>query len=150
MANPFVHMELHAEDLARAKKFYKSLFDWQLVDTKFPDGSIYTMIGVGEGTAGGMMKKPMPTAPAQWLTYVQVDDVKVTIAKAQKQGAQIIVPHQEIPNVGAFGIFMDPDGAPLGVFQPLMPAPTPAKKKKPAAKKPAAKKPAAKKPARKR
>jgi len=28
MANPFVHVELHTSDLARARQFYTSLFVW--------------------------------------------------------------------------------------------------------------------------
>jgi predicted enzyme related to lactoylglutathione lyase len=55
MANPFVHIELQTKDLAKAKDFYTSLFDWKLEDLPAPDGSVpYTMINVGEGTGGGM------------------------------------------------------------------------------------------------
>src|SRR5207302_321636 len=54
MANPFVHVELHTKDLAKAKTFYGQLFGWQLQDTPMPGGGgAYTMIGVGEGTGGG-------------------------------------------------------------------------------------------------
>jgi len=59
MANPFVHVELNTTDLAKAKAFYGKLFDWKLEDMSFGDAT-YTMIGVGEGTGGGMMKHPMP------------------------------------------------------------------------------------------
>ena len=56
MANPFVHVELHTKDLAKAKAFYGQLFGWQLQDMPMPGGGgNYTMIGVGEGTGGGMM-----------------------------------------------------------------------------------------------
>ena len=49
MANPFVHVELHTKDLAKAKTFYGQLFGWQLQDTPMPGGGgTYTMIGVGE------------------------------------------------------------------------------------------------------
>jgi uncharacterized protein len=30
MANPFVHMELMATDVGKAKAFYGQLFDWKL------------------------------------------------------------------------------------------------------------------------
>ena len=62
MANPFVHVELATTDLDKAKSFYRSLFDWQLQDMEMGGGMSYTMIGVGEGTGGGMMKHPMPGA----------------------------------------------------------------------------------------
>ena len=70
MANPFVHIELHTQDPERAKKFYGELFDWTLED--FPDMN-YTIINVGEGTGGGMMKSPMPDAAPQWVPYVLVE-----------------------------------------------------------------------------
>jgi len=76
MANPFVHCELATHDVAKAKAFYGKLFDWKFEDMPMPDGT-YTTIGVGEGTGGGMMKHPMPNAPALWMPYVLVADVKV-------------------------------------------------------------------------
>ena len=64
MANPFVHVELATTDIDKAKSFYRSLFDWQLQDMDMGGGMSYTMIGVGEGTGGGMMKHPAPGAPS--------------------------------------------------------------------------------------
>lgn len=143
MGNPFVHVELSTDDVGRSKKFYKGLFDWKLDDMKMGDGRTYTTIGVGNGIGGGLMKKPMPEAPTMWLSYVEVADVKKTIAKARKLGAQIIVDYMEVPDMGALGIFCDPAGATLGLWQPKAPAAATAKRAKKAAK-PAAKKPAKK------
>ena len=73
MANPFVHVELDTTDLAKAKSFYQSLFAWTLKDEDMGGGMIYTMIDVGDGTGGGMMKHPMPAhgrcgCPTCWWT----------------------------------------------------------------------------------
>src|SRR5690242_351761 len=57
MANPFVHVELNTTDTAAAKAFYGKLFDWHLEDMPMPNGT-YTMIKVGEGTGGGIVKHP--------------------------------------------------------------------------------------------
>ena len=43
MANPFVHVELHTNDPAKAKAFYSKLFGWKLEDVPMPGGSAYTM-----------------------------------------------------------------------------------------------------------
>jgi catechol 2,3-dioxygenase-like lactoylglutathione lyase family enzyme len=57
MGNPFVHVELETNDVAKAKGFYSKLFDWKLEDVPNPAaGGSYTMISVGDGTGGGMMK----------------------------------------------------------------------------------------------
>ncbi len=67
MANPFVHVELTTTDTGKAKAFYGALFDWKLDDMEMAPGFTYTMIRVGEGTGGGMMKTPAPGVPTAWL-----------------------------------------------------------------------------------
>ena len=118
MANPFVHVELATTDVAKAKSFYQSLFDWTLKDEDMGDGMTYTMIGVGEGTGGGMMKHPMPGQPSAWLPYVLVDDIAAATAKAKSLGATIIRDVMEVMGYGSLSIIMDPTGAVLGMWQP--------------------------------
>ncbi len=114
MANPFVHVELQTQDPAKAKSFYQGLFSWQLQDAP---GMDYTMINVGQGTGGGIMKNPMPGAPSHWLAYVLVDDVAASTAKATSLGATILKDKTEVPNFGWFSIIQDPTGAILGLWQ---------------------------------
>ena len=113
MPNPFAHIELTTDDLKAAQKFYGKVFAWTLKDVP---GMSYTMIDVGGGTGGGMQLKPMPDAPTGWMPYVQVDDVKATVAKAVKAGATAMLPFQEIGEMGSIGVFADPNGAVIGVW----------------------------------
>ena len=119
MANPFVHVELATTDLDKAKSFYRSLFDWKLNEMDMGGGHSYTMIEVGEGTGGGMMKHPMPGEPSIWLAYVNVDDVAAAMEKAKSLGARVVREVTEVPNAGSFSIIIDPTGATLGLWQPL-------------------------------
>ena len=116
MANPFVHIELNTTDVAEAKLFYGRLFDWKLQDMPMPGGG-YTMIEVGEGTGGGLMKHPIPGAPSSWLAYVLVDDVKVATGKAKSLGATVLKDVTEVPGMGWFSLIADPTGAALGMWQ---------------------------------
>ena len=117
MANPFVHVELNTTDVSKAKSFYGSLFNWTLEDV--PMGAeTYTMIKVGDGTGGGIMKHPMAGAPSMWLAYVHVDDVAAATKKAKALGANVVKDVTEIPGVGSFSILIDPTGATLALFQP--------------------------------
>ena len=118
MANPFVHVELATTDIDKAKAFYQSLFSWQLQDMDMGGGMSYTMINVGEGTGGGMMKHPVPGAPSAWLAYALVDDVRAATAKAQSLGAKVMRDVTEVPNAGSFSNIVDPTGAALGLWQP--------------------------------
>src|ERR1700690_2723444 len=117
MANPFVHIELSTDDTGKAKAFYKKILKWRFKDMPMGPGMTYTMLDVGKGTGGGIQKTQMPGMPSQWLAYVEVDSVKATMAKAKKAGAKVLVDFQPIPGMGAFGVFVDPTGAPLGVWE---------------------------------
>jgi predicted enzyme related to lactoylglutathione lyase len=119
MANPFIHVELNTTDVARAKSFYGELFDWKLQDVPMPEGT-YTLIEVGEGTGGGLMKHPVPGAPSTWVAYVQVDDVRLATAKAKSLGATILEDVTEVPGMGWFSLISDPTGAVLGLWQNQM------------------------------
>lgn len=114
MANPFVHVELQTNDVAKAKAFYGKLFDWKLEDLP---GMDYTLIKVGEGTGGGMMKNPVPEAPSHWLAYVLVTDVAAATEKAKSLGATVCKEVTEIPDIGWFSVITDPTGATLALWQ---------------------------------
>jgi uncharacterized protein len=114
MANPFVHMELHSKDVDKSKKFYTSLFDWKLEELPAMD---YTIINVGEGTGGGMMKSPMPEDQDNWLPYILVDDITESTKKAASLGATVVKDVTEIPDMGWFSVIVDPTGAAFGLWQ---------------------------------
>jgi predicted enzyme related to lactoylglutathione lyase len=114
MANPFVHVELLTNDVARAKEFYTGLFDWKLEDIP---GMDYTLIKVGEGTGGGMMKNPVPDSPSFWIAYVLVDNVAAATDKAKSLGATICKEVTEVPGIGWFSVITDPTGATLALWQ---------------------------------
>ncbi len=118
MANPFVHVELNTTDVNKAKSFYGSLFDWKLEDVPMGPGSSYTMIKVGEGTAGGIMKHPVPGAPSAWLAYVLVDDVAAATKKAKSLGATVMKDVTEVMGMGTFSVLIDPTGAAIALWQP--------------------------------
>ncbi len=118
MGNPFVHVELNTSDIDKAKAFYGKLFEWKLEDTPMSEGFTYTMIGVGEGTGGGMMKQMMPGAPSAWLPYVGVEDIKASTKKAKDLGAVILKDVTEVMGMGWLSIFTDPTGATIGLWQP--------------------------------
>ena len=118
MANPFVHVELNTPNPERAKAFYSKLFQWQLEDVPnpaVPDGT-YTVIKVGEGTGGGIMKQ-IPGGPSGWLAYVQVDDLHAATQKAKSLGAEVMKDVTEVMGMGWLSFIRDPTGAVLGLWQ---------------------------------
>lgn len=76
----------------------------------------YTVIKVGEGTGGGIMKQ-VPDGPAGWVPYVLVDDLRASTDKAKSLGGKVMKDAIEAPGMGWFSIIQDPTGSVLGLWQ---------------------------------
>jgi len=113
MPNPLIHWELLVRDVDKAKAFYRKVFDW----TFTPSGPEYSLIQTGAEPGGGMMLVP-PGAPGPQLnSYFRVADLDRTLRDAVEAGATVIVPRMEVPTVGWFAMFLDPEQIPIGVMQ---------------------------------
>jgi predicted enzyme related to lactoylglutathione lyase len=108
---------LMSTDVGKAKAFYGKLLDWKLEDMPMPDNTTYTMVNVGEGTGGGLMKNPIPGAPSMWMPYVLVDDLKAATAKAKSLGGTVMRENVEVQGMGTFSIITDPAGAMIGLWE---------------------------------
>ena len=78
-------------------------------------GGTYTMIGVGEGTGGGMMADTK--TPPQWLAYVGVDDLEAMTKRAKELGATVLQDVMEVGEYGAMSVIRDPTGAVLALWK---------------------------------
>ena len=116
MGNPLVHVELVTTDVAKAKSFYGKLFKWKLEDLDMGDMT-YTLIKVGEGTGGGLMKNPMRDGHSTWIAY-GIANVKKATKKAKSLGAKIKKDVTEVKGAGSLSIITDPTGALLGLWEP--------------------------------
>lgn len=116
MGNPIVHWDLVVKDPEKSKAFYGSIFDWRFDDSSYPG---YTIIDVGEeGRGGGMMQRPPEARGYSLNTYFGVDDVQTTLTTAAAGGATVLIGRTEIPGIGFWGMFLDPDGIPVCLFEP--------------------------------
>jgi predicted enzyme related to lactoylglutathione lyase len=118
--------ELYSPDPEASAKFYSTVFGWGVEKMDMPGGMQYTLLkrkGVKdsqgmERNAGGIMKMMPGTPHPFWMAYVAVDKADDTTAKAKRLGANVIVPPTDIPDVGRFACYMDPQKAPIAVLQP--------------------------------
>jgi hypothetical protein len=119
VAGAFAWNELYSDELDKSIAFYKTIGGFEASSMDMGPGmGTYHMLNADGKPRAGAMKPPMPGIPQSWLPYVQVADLDATIAKAAKLGADIKLPRASAPGVGSFGIFVDPQGASLGVIQP--------------------------------
>jgi len=114
----FCWNELMTRDPEAAAKFYSELVGWEAADSGMP-GMKYTLWKTDGKDKGGMMLMP-PDVPAQvpahWMAYITVDDVDVSAKKTAELGGIVIVPPQDIPEVGRFTVIQDPTGATVGLI----------------------------------
>lgn len=105
--------ELMTSDVSGAKNFYSEIFGWQYEAYDGDPAAEYNVVKINGKEAGGMMKIPPQCGdqPPCWGTYVTVDDIDATVKKVETLGGKIIVPPTEIPNIGRFSVFADPQGA---------------------------------------
>jgi predicted enzyme related to lactoylglutathione lyase len=66
------------------------------------------------------MKSPPGVPYSFWLPYVIVDDADRHSERATKLGATVVVPPTDIPNVGRFACWSDPQQASIAVLHPRM------------------------------
>jgi len=110
-------IELHTTDTAAAKAFYAELFDW---NAKEDEANHYTEFQSAGKSIAGMMAIPAEQrgqVPPNWLPYAMVDDCDACLKQAAEMGATIVVPANDIADVGRFAIFADPTGAHLAIVK---------------------------------
>lgn len=136
MPYPIIHFEIPADDVQRARKFYKQAFGWKITD---PWKMNYFLIEArkdGEdGINGGLMQRKLPGQLP--MNYIGVKSLEKALERVQKAGGNICMPKTEIGHdMGWIAAFQDTEGNMMG-FHQAPKAPRIAKqtaKKKPAKK----------------
>lgn len=111
-----VHIEFSAKDPKGIGKFYSDLFGWKTDQMEDMD---YITFDGGDGPGGGFPRVGDNIEAGKVIVYISTNDVDTSLVKAEKLGGKILVPKTEIPMTGWFGIFTDPTGNPVGLFQSL-------------------------------
>jgi uncharacterized protein len=111
-----VHVEIAAQDPQVVSRFYSELFGWQLQPIP---GMGYIRFQSASGQTGGFIEPGglLKHQLGELLVYVGSDDIDGDLKKAEQLGGKILVQKTQIPNTGWFGIFQDPAGNRIGLFQ---------------------------------
>jgi predicted enzyme related to lactoylglutathione lyase len=114
MSHPVVHFEILGKDGKALQDFYAGLFGWNInTDNPMNYGMVDT--GNGSGINGGVGNGD----GSSWATfYVESDDLKGSLAKAEELGGKTIVPPQELPMGISIALFEDPEGHVVGLVTP--------------------------------
>ena len=116
MHGHFVWFELVNPTIDKATAFYSEVVGWS-VQTMNMGAMDYTMLAIGEAMQCGVTNPQMEGVPAQWTSYLSVDDVDAKAAAVVAAGGSILVPAMDIPNIGRFCLVADPEGATFNLFK---------------------------------
>jgi predicted enzyme related to lactoylglutathione lyase len=108
-----VHWELIVADVERAKAFYRRVFDWKFATVEAGK----TLIDTGGARWGGLQARAPGVGTSSLNNYFEVGDLDRALEAAIEEGATVIVPRVEVPEVGSFAMFRDPEGIPFGIMQ---------------------------------
>lgn len=123
MAGAVVHFEVPADDVERARKFYREAFGWQMQPV--PEMS-YTMVRTTETDETGMPASPGAingglaqrggaiTAP---VVTIAVDDIDQALTTVERLGGKTAARRQAVGDMGFTGYFVDTEGNIVGLWQ---------------------------------
>lgn len=119
-----VHFEIPADDVARAKGFYSSVFGWRLQDmpemeytvvqTTEVDGE--TQMPISPGAINGGLVRRSDEVPVPVLT-VDVESIDQALKQVQAAGGRVVRERTEIPGMGAYAYFTDTEGNTVGLWE---------------------------------
>jgi predicted enzyme related to lactoylglutathione lyase len=120
MGHPVVHFEIIGQDGDALRKYYSTLFHWDIDASNEMGYGIVPReqnlnadgIGIGGGVAAG------PEGYAGHVTvYVEVPDVETTLTQAESLGGTRVMGPETIMGSMVLGMFTDPEGHLIGVIQ---------------------------------
>jgi predicted enzyme related to lactoylglutathione lyase len=107
-------------DADAAVAFYTQLFGWEAEETT-PPGSDRRMFMCrlrGRDVTAIGSPTPVPDHTPVWGTYIWVDSVDDTAAKATEAGGKVAVLRLESLDRGRIAVLVDPAGAVFGIWEP--------------------------------
>ena len=113
MAAPVIRFEIMGGKGNELEKFYGDLFGWK-IDSNNP--MKYGMVDTDThgGINGGV--GPSQDGDKRVSVYVQVEDLDVALAKAEKLGGKTILPPSQVPGGPKLAMFADPAGNVTGLL----------------------------------
>jgi predicted enzyme related to lactoylglutathione lyase len=114
----FVWHDLVTPDSKDAAAFYSEVTRWNVQPWEH-DESDYTLFALDDQPLGGAgASRAAGSRAPHWMPYVHVYDVDACLRQVPKLGGRVQRGPVEVPNVGAWAVIADPQGAEIGMFEP--------------------------------
>lgn len=119
--NPVGWFELYVSDMARARAFYKAVFERELAELPTPPGSKLQMYAFEQdayvkGAAGALVLSPdMKPGSGGTLIYFSCEDCAMQAARATAAGGLVCRPKSRMGEYGFISIVRDTEGNSIGL-----------------------------------
>ena len=114
MAGHMVHIEIPADDTAKAQEFWGGLLGWKFQQAPGDVPGDYLMTRISDNSGAAITNMEAGKKGAR--TYFDVDDINASAAKVKDLGGKADNP-QPVPNMGWFATCTDPHGNEFGLWQ---------------------------------
>jgi predicted enzyme related to lactoylglutathione lyase len=120
MPGEIVHVEIPADDTAKGREFWGSLFGWKF--ESFPGPFEYYMTRISDQSGGAVTN--MEPGKRGIRAYFAVDEINTGAARVRELGGEANEP-RPVPAMGWFATCKDAQGNEFGLWQndPSAPAP---------------------------
>lgn len=139
---PVIHFEMPAEDSGRARKFYESVFGWEILQLGPEMGDFALAYTTDTDRESRMPKKPgainggfyKKSEPDQRTKItILVDDMQKMLASVKTAGGKVLPAAgggevDDMPGIGLFASFIDPEGNVVTIYEDRSPNPSPEQK----------------------
>ncbi len=122
MNNAISWFEIPATDLARAQKFYETIFDITMIPMDLPNirMRMFPVDDMENGVGGAVVESDgfhKPSVSDGPLIYLNGNpDLQVVLDKVAPAGGTVMVPKTEIsPEYGFMGVMLDTEGNRIGL-----------------------------------
>lgn len=121
MPNAISWFEIPANDIARAKRFYETLFLSKMEELKLPNGLKMAFFPMGEGEVSGALAELKgyyhPSHDGSLVYLNGEPDLTVVLNRVVPAGGKILQAKTQIsPEVGYMALFEDTEGNRVALF----------------------------------
>ncbi len=115
----FCWVELASSDLEAARAFYPPLLGWELEDDPISSDEPYVRATLGGRPVAAMFDPPSQRGgPANWGSFVSVEDADATAARVKELGGRVLLGPVDVRDAARIAVIQDSQGAVLGLWQP--------------------------------
>jgi uncharacterized protein len=106
-------------DFGAAEAFYRDLLGWEIPEQEnSAQLGGYRRAKLGGKDVAGASPVMQDGQPCEWNTYISVTDADATMTKVREAGGTVVVEPLDVMGMGKMALFIDPTGAPCGIWEP--------------------------------